>query len=600
MGVVDGSMGPRGRTGDSGPPPPGCALPARGALGVRRRASDTTASPRVLFGVVLLTALIACGGGLPGSPELLPTETPAAVFGSSEACEWFAPQPEPDLMAWAPSSRANLKMLHEQGVVAVRYEAKNCAVSLEVLDCVGEEQYDFSPYGARETKIATTERELLAELPLGGSRLEGEVGDGRALRTDYMLVGVQGIRVRSAYDGARLRGKCERATHVISKIFVGGFGMAAGRSEVLAAGATVFGVGGGLRQEREAERLVQEGDPEACEVAQRTGAQEPRCSVPLRVGLTPIVGRADGGCPSGTHWDGQRCVGDRAVVSRCPAGTEIRDGECRPTIDTSCPPGLVFEEGVGCRPVSPEPTPRPPTRSVGDTPGSCGPDMAFFAPTELSVDEPSQPRVALAPFCLDRTEVTVGAYRACIRSGRCEEPPWNSPCNARGSDDLQPINCVSWQHAATHCIAVGKRLPTEHEWEWAARGAERRSFPWGEQPPGALLVNGCGAECQPAAHALHLVDDRWPNSAPVGSFPAGATPEGVLDMAGNLAEWTASPWCHAGDGPCNELFRVVRGGHHRSHLADSLRGSARQRLPLDPGNPYVGFRCARSALESDR
>lgn len=547
----------------------------------------------------MLLAFVACGGGLPGAPELLPTETPATVFGSSEACEAFAPPREPDLMAWAPSSRANLKMLHEQGVVAVRYAVDDCSVTLEVLDCVGEDLYDFSPYSARETKVAKTERELLAELPLGGSRLGGEVGDGRALRTDYMLVGVKRISVRTAYDGARLRGKCGRATHVISKIFVGGFGMAAGRSEVLAGGATVFGVGAGVRQEREAKRLVQEGDPEACLAAQRTGDQEPRCTVPLRVGLTPIAGRAEGGCPSGTEWDGQRCVGERAVVARCPAGTEIRDGECRPPVDTSCPPGLVFEEGAGCRPVTPEPPPSVPGPPGGDSPGPCGPEMAFLATSELAADAPGNPPVRLAPFCLDRTEVTQGAYRACIRAGACEEPPKSSSCNARPSDESQPIHCVSWEQAARYCSVEGKRLPTEHEWEWAARGAEGRPFPWGDEPPSALLVNGCGAECQPAAHALHPVDDRWPKVAPVGSFPAGATPEGVLDLAGNLAEWTADPWCHQG-GPCDERFRVVRGGHYRSHLADSLRGSARQRLPLDPGNPYVGFRCARSALEPPR
>lgn len=238
----------------------------------------------------------------------------------------------------------------------------------------------------------------------------------------------------------------------------------------------------------------------------------------------------------------------------------------------------------------------PPGPEAGAAPGTCAPDMAFLPGP--SHDGPAPRRARLEGFCLDRTEVTVGAYRACVRAGLCTEPPWQGECNARDADASQPINCVGWEQAMAHCAAEGKRLPTEHEWAWAAQGAARRPFPWGDETPGPLLVNGCGAECQPADHALHPVDDRWATTAPVGSFPAGATPEGVFDLAGNVAEWTASVWCDEDARGCDERARVVRGGHYRSHLPASLRGASRQRLPIDPGNPYVGFRCARTPLES--
>ncbi|MEM9695117.1 MAG: hypothetical protein AAGA56_21420, partial [Myxococcota bacterium] len=232
-----------------------------------------------------MTALFigGCRGGLPPSPELLETVGPAEAFATGDgACELTA-QRKPDLMAWSSSSRANLKVLHEQGVVAVRYVADDCALKLQVLDCVGDEAYRFSPYSARESKVAQTQRELMAKLPLGGAELGGEVGDGRALRTDYLLVGVKQIPVRASFPLERLRGKCDDATHVVSKLFIGGFGMIAGRSDVVAGGASAFGLGARVSQTREAKRIVQEGEPQACADAQREGREEPRCSVPLRL-----------------------------------------------------------------------------------------------------------------------------------------------------------------------------------------------------------------------------------------------------------------------------------------------------------------------------
>lgn len=211
-------------------------------------------------------------------------------------------------MAWDSGSRANLKALHEQGVVAVRYRAEGCNVELEVLDCVGEGQYELSPYSASETKIARTAQELYAELPIGAARLGGRVGGGRALRTDYMLVGVLRIPVMKSFPAEKLKGSCARATHVVGKIYVGGFAMASGQSERLGTAATFFGAGVEGSSDRSAERLAKEGNASACEKAQQEGTLETGCSVPLRVGLVPITGRAEGSCAAGTRWDGNSCV----------------------------------------------------------------------------------------------------------------------------------------------------------------------------------------------------------------------------------------------------------------------------------------------------
>ncbi|MEM9691673.1 MAG: hypothetical protein AAGA56_03950, partial [Myxococcota bacterium] len=134
---------------------------------------------------LLLLALSACGPkpGLAGE-EFLETPTVREAFADRAApCDGVTPPRQPDLMAWDSSSRANLKSLQEQGVVAVRYESNGCEVSLDVLDCVGDEKYEFSPYSASETKIARNDRELRTELPLGSARLAARVGAGAGLRT---------------------------------------------------------------------------------------------------------------------------------------------------------------------------------------------------------------------------------------------------------------------------------------------------------------------------------------------------------------------------------------------------------------------------------
>ncbi len=200
-----------------------------------------------------LSALLGCGSRRAVAQDQLDVPGTREAFDGTR-CSALRPPTEPDLMAWDSGSRANLKQLHEQGVVGVRYRAEGCNVELEVLDCVGTGvAYSFSPYSATETKIAHSEQDLYTQLPLGAARLGGKVGGGRALRTDYMLAGVMATPVMKAFPSAQLKGDCERATHVVSKLYVGGFAMAAGRSETLAGEASVFGVGAGASQVRRAD-----------------------------------------------------------------------------------------------------------------------------------------------------------------------------------------------------------------------------------------------------------------------------------------------------------------------------------------------------------
>jgi formylglycine-generating enzyme required for sulfatase activity len=172
------------------------------------------------------------------------------------------------------------------------------------------------------------------------------------------------------------------------------------------------------------------------------------------------------------------------------------------------------------------------------------PEGRFFmgSDEDLTAERPAH-HAMLHAFCIDRTEVTSAAYRSCSDRGDCkranrwpgitarEERTYDPLCT--GSNDrsgLHPINCVAWEMADRFCRSSGKRLPTEAEWEYAARGSDGRKYPWGDAAPTALHINACGSECAgwfkkrggPFDGWLYPTDDGWPTTAPVGSFPAGA------------------------------------------------------------------------------
>jgi formylglycine-generating enzyme required for sulfatase activity/tRNA A-37 threonylcarbamoyl transferase component Bud32 len=241
-------------------------------------------------------------------------------------------------------------------------------------------------------------------------------------------------------------------------------------------------------------------------------------------------------------------------------------------------------------------------------------------------------RVTVSAFCLDKTEVTTEAYEACASAGNCLRPlqdvdfPGMKPaqrekfkklCNAGRPEQRQhPINCVDWNMADNFCRVTGgrlaeggARLPTEAEWEFAARGSVQRTYPWGDEEPDATRLNACGLECREwmtehreTTDVMYEGDDGFPATAPVGSFVAGASQAGLLDLAGNVWEWTADwfgPYTEGAldnpRGPDPGTERVVRGGAFNGFMADWAKPSYRWKTLPTTYNHAIGFRCATAA-----
>jgi formylglycine-generating enzyme required for sulfatase activity len=223
-------------------------------------------------------------------------------------------------------------------------------------------------------------------------------------------------------------------------------------------------------------------------------------------------------------------------------------------------------------------------------------------------------QVKLSTFCIDKTEVTVADYRQCTKEKRgalqCTVPKTGGSCNWDKTDrDTHPINCVDWAQADAYCTWAGGSLPSEAQWEYAARGSKGVEYPWGEAPPGPSLLNACDSECA-AAHAgfgtMYEGDDKWPETAPVGTYPAGASPFGALDMAGNVWEWVADEYAPSypaegksipedpkGPVTAPESRRVIRGGGWNVTVASWVRAASRSGFDVSARNTTVGFRCAR-------
>jgi len=248
----------------------------------------------------------------------------------------------------------------------------------------------------------------------------------------------------------------------------------------------------------------------------------------------------------------------------------------------------------------------------------------FMGARDLGPDAKPPHQVAVSSFCLDRTEVTARAYHACSDKGECERAldhvHWSgiteqnaalySPlCNVNRPDQADhPINCVAWSMADHYCQRHQRRLPTEAEWEFAARGSRQSKYPWGDEPPSAKHLNACGTKCgrmfgegerQPQ---MHDEDDGYPATSPVGAFPAGSSTHGVMDLAGNVSEWMADwfgpyPSTPQVDprGPETGTARAVRGGDFFAAQRDEARPAFRWKADPDTYSHRIGFRCARSA-----
>lgn len=247
-----------------------------------------------------------------------------------------------------------------------------------------------------------------------------------------------------------------------------------------------------------------------------------------------------------------------------------------------------------------------PPPSPAQTALRCDDGMVLVPGGNLPQGNGELARATVSAFCLDRTEVTVAAYRACVSAGRCaaSDPSvdfegvtaamhrrYDPYCtlNQRFADSgPTPVNCVGFERAEVYCRQRGARLPTDTEWQLAAGGTEGRVYPWGDSPPTAERLNACGeGECPRGR--MFAGQDGY--AAPVGSFVAGNTPLGLQDMAGNVSEWVSDVFTPS-DGTAGARMHGVRGGGWSTTEAAAVLTTHRDGVLDGERRPEVGFRCA--------
>ncbi|MFO0556012.1 MAG: bifunctional serine/threonine-protein kinase/formylglycine-generating enzyme family protein [Polyangiaceae bacterium] len=263
----------------------------------------------------------------------------------------------------------------------------------------------------------------------------------------------------------------------------------------------------------------------------------------------------------------------------------------------------------------------------------------------MGSDDPGFPlwspahRVQLSPYCLDIYEVTTEAYKACVNKGECKRAEtvpdypksektsadqheknrkaFSEFCNFGDNAQIKPgrekhpVNCLSWELADNYCKVQGGRLPTEAEWEFAARDPDQRKFPWGDEPgDDGKHMNAGGLEYVAWKKAngvvedgtpMYDVDDGFPGTAPVGSFPKGVTKWGNYDMVGNVWEWTADySTSYTKDdqtdpvGPKVGERKAIRGGGFNGAYVLWVNPAFRFHMLKTASSHGIGFRCAKS------
>jgi formylglycine-generating enzyme required for sulfatase activity len=217
-------------------------------------------------------------------------------------------------------------------------------------------------------------------------------------------------------------------------------------------------------------------------------------------------------------------------------------------------------------------------------------------------DEWPKHQVSLSGFWMDKTEVTNALFARCVAAGACDPPyPPVLGMHAHHYESPQyadhPVLNVDWKHGWTYCDWAGGQLPAEAQWEYAARGPAEWRYPWGDAPPGETLLNYA---------------DVVSNTAPVGSYPQGASWCGALDLAGNVWEWTADWYRRYSSepqvnptGPERGIGHVLRGGSwlDGARFVRSTNRYVVREAFAEYGKPRsygsgVGFRCAVLTGES--
>jgi eukaryotic-like serine/threonine-protein kinase len=257
------------------------------------------------------------------------------------------------------------------------------------------------------------------------------------------------------------------------------------------------------------------------------------------------------------------------------------------------------------------PTSAPEVGKEYHSPGTKGGPMVFVPAGEFWMgcneqvdnecmhDEKPYHKVYLDAFSIDKFEVTQGEYSECVKAGKRKGGCQDNTKYDGFTGDSQPVVGVTWDQAKAFCEWAGKHLPTEAQWEKAARGTDGRKYPWGNTFDGTKL-NFCDKNCD-SFWADKNVDDGYAKTAPVGSYPNGSSPYGALDMAGNAWEWVAD-WCGEKysssspdknpTGPSSGTNRVLRGGCW-TFEPQFVRASDRNNIVPAYRDDLWGFRCAR-------
>ncbi|MEZ4861397.1 MAG: SUMF1/EgtB/PvdO family nonheme iron enzyme [Caldilineaceae bacterium] len=286
--------------------------------------------------------------------------------------------------------------------------------------------------------------------------------------------------------------------------------------------------------------------------------------------------------------------------SNTPTPAPTRTPTRTPSATATVTPTAVVSPTVTAIPTLARPAPTAPTPVLAESPVEVSPanlwrnpadgalyvrvdggEFAMGARSEDSASPREEPRhvTTVNEFWLQQSEVTNAQYGRCVAAGVCT-PPANKRWDQSDFAD-HPVADIDWRQANTYAQWVGGRLPTEAEWEKACRGTDERAYPWGNQAPDATLSN---------------YNNSVGDTTPVGSYPAGASPYGALDMSGNVWEWTSSldadyPY-NATDGredPTAAGKRVVRGGSFY-YTQYQIRCAARTGFAPETASQHIGLR----------
>ena len=228
----------------------------------------------------------------------------------------------------------------------------------------------------------------------------------------------------------------------------------------------------------------------------------------------------------------------------------------------------------------------------------CNEAQAAYCSRQFFNFEIPQHTVTVDSFWIDNTEVTNSHFQLCVDAGICEAPvacTWGAPDFTDATKANNPVVCVSWEEAQSYCEWVGGRLPTESEWEFAARGEEGYIYPWGETFD-STLANHCDVNCE-ELWADQEADDGYTFSAPVGIYPDNQSWVGAFDMVGNVFEWVVDWFGEYTDeeltnptGVETGTYKVLRGGSY-FYEQSRLRTTSRDSISPLEQDSSIGFRC---------